>query len=89
MKEFLVAIDGSEGSDAAIDEALELAHEVGAQVTFAFVRKSPSSLLGSPYYERLLCTELANGACGHRCGQAQGVGGRRRHEDRDPRGRSG
>jgi nucleotide-binding universal stress UspA family protein len=58
MKEFLVAIDGSEGSDAAIDEALELAHEVGAQVTFAFVRRSPSSLLGSPYYERLLCTEL-------------------------------
>ena len=58
MKEFLVAIDGSEGSDAAIDEALELAHEVGAQVTFAFVRKPPSSLLGSPFYERLLCTEL-------------------------------
>src|SRR6478752_7720935 len=58
MKEFLVAIDGSEGGDAAIDEALELAHEVGAQVTFAFVRKPPSSLLGSPYYERLLCAEL-------------------------------
>jgi len=58
MKEFLVAIDGSEGSDLAIDEALELAQAVGAQVTFAFVRKPPSSLLGSPYYERLLCTEL-------------------------------
>ena len=58
MREFLVPIDGSEGSNAAIDEALELAHEVGAQVTFAFVRKPPSSLLGSPYYERLLCTEL-------------------------------
>jgi nucleotide-binding universal stress UspA family protein len=58
MRQFLVPIDGSEGSNAAIDEALELAHEVGAQVTFAFVRKPPSSLLGSPYYERLLCTEL-------------------------------
>ena len=58
MREFLVPIDGSEGSEAAIDEALELAHEVGAQVTFAFVRKPPSSLLGSPFYERLLCTEL-------------------------------
>jgi nucleotide-binding universal stress UspA family protein len=58
MREFLVAIDGSEGSEAAIDEALELAHELGAQVTFAFVRKAPSSLLGSPFYERLLCTEL-------------------------------
>jgi nucleotide-binding universal stress UspA family protein len=38
MKRFLVAIDGSEWSDAAIDHALELAHSLGAQVTFAFVR---------------------------------------------------
>jgi nucleotide-binding universal stress UspA family protein len=59
MRQFLVAIDGSEGSNAAIDEALELAHEIGAQVTFAFVRKPPSSLLGYPFYERLLSTELA------------------------------
>ena len=59
MKQFLVPIDGSEGSNAAIDEALDLAQEVGAHVTFAFVRKPPSSLLGYPYYERLLSTELA------------------------------
>ena len=59
MRQFLVPIDGSEGSNAAIDEALDLAQEVGAQVTFAFVRKPPSSLLGYPYYERLLSTELA------------------------------
>ena len=58
MKEFLVAIDGSEGSDAAVDEAIELARGVGARVTFAVVRKSPSSLLGYPYYERLLRNEL-------------------------------
>jgi nucleotide-binding universal stress UspA family protein len=59
MKKFLVAIDGSEGSEAAIDEALDLAQHVGAYVTFAFVRKPPSSLLGYPYYERLLSHELA------------------------------
>jgi nucleotide-binding universal stress UspA family protein len=59
MKKILVAIDGSEGSRAAIDEALELAGQVGAEVTFAFVRRPPSSLLGYPYYERLLSTELA------------------------------
>jgi nucleotide-binding universal stress UspA family protein len=59
MKEFLVAVDGSEGSDAAIDEALALAREAGAHVTFAFVRKPPSALLGYPYYERLLRHELA------------------------------
>ena len=59
MKEFLVAIDGSEGSDAAIGEALELAQDTGAHVTFTFVRRPPSALLGYPYYERLLSHELA------------------------------
>lgn len=59
MNKLLVAIDGSEGSNAAIDEALELAGQVGAHVTFAFVRRPPSALLGYPYYERLLSTELA------------------------------
>jgi nucleotide-binding universal stress UspA family protein len=59
MKDFLVAVDGSEGSGAAINEALDLAQDVGARVTFAFVRKPPSSLLGYPYYERLLSHELA------------------------------
>jgi nucleotide-binding universal stress UspA family protein len=59
MKDFLVAIDGSEGSEAAIDEALDLAQDVGAHITFAFVRKPPASLLGYPYYERLLSHELA------------------------------
>jgi len=58
MKELLVAIDGSDGSAAAVDEALALAREVGARITFAFVRKPPSSLLGYPYYDRLLSTEL-------------------------------
>jgi nucleotide-binding universal stress UspA family protein len=59
MREFLVAIDGSVGSDAAIDEAFALARDTRAQVTFAYVRKPPSALLGYPYYERLLRHELA------------------------------
>lgn len=59
MKEFLVAIDGSEGSDAAIDEALDLARDAGAHITYVFVRKPPSPLLGYPYYDRLLSNELA------------------------------
>lgn len=58
MKEIVVAIDGSEGSEAAIDEALDLAKATAANVTFVCVRKAPSSLLGSPYYERLLLAEL-------------------------------
>ena len=59
MKEFLVAIDGSEGGDAAVEEALELARETGAHITFAFVRKPPPSALGYPYYDRTLRDELA------------------------------
>jgi len=60
MKEFLVAIDGSAGSDAAVDEAVARAREAGARVTFAFVRRPPSALLGYPYYERLLRAELTS-----------------------------
>ena len=51
MKEIMVAIDGSEGSHAAIDEAVELAVPLGAHITFLSVRKAPSSLLGTPNYE--------------------------------------
>ena len=58
MKEIVVAIDGSEGSEAAIQEAIQLASAVGAQLTFAYVRKPPSSLLGSPYYECHLARDL-------------------------------
>ena len=58
MKDLMVAIDGSEGSEAAIDEAIELARVLGARITFACVRKPPYSLFGSPYYERLLAAEL-------------------------------
>jgi nucleotide-binding universal stress UspA family protein len=52
MKSFLVAVDGSEGSKAAVDEAIALARDLDASLTFVYVRKPPSSVLGHPYYER-------------------------------------
>jgi nucleotide-binding universal stress UspA family protein len=58
MKEILVAIDGSAGSRAAVDEAVELAGPLGAHVTFVSVRKAPSSLLGTPYYECRIARDL-------------------------------
>ncbi len=58
MKRLLVAIDGSEGSNAAIDEALGLATGLGAEVTFVYVRKLPSAALGYPYYERIVSSGL-------------------------------
>jgi nucleotide-binding universal stress UspA family protein len=58
MKEIMVAIDGSEGSAAAIDEAVGLARGLGAHLTFTYVRKPTSSLLGRPYYECHLARDL-------------------------------
>ena len=60
-KRIIVAVDGSEGSDAAIDEAVELARQMDAALSFAYVRKPPSSALGHPYYERHLSHDLRKG----------------------------
>jgi len=54
MKRLLAAIDGSDGGHAAVDEALALATDLGATVTFVYVRKTVPPGLGSPFYERSL-----------------------------------
>ena len=60
MKRFLVAVDGSDGSKAAVDEAIALARDLDASLTFVCVRKPPSSVLGHPYYERQLSHDLGH-----------------------------
>ena len=57
-KSVIVGVDGSEGSRAAVDEAIDLAGNLGATVTFVFVRKAPSWWLGDPYYQRALSVAL-------------------------------
>ena len=52
--EILVATDGSRGANAAVDHALSLAGELGAEVTFISVFRPPFPLLGDPYYQRSL-----------------------------------
>ena len=52
MKSLIVGIDSSEGSAAAVDEAIALAQALGAGLTFVFVRKPPSSMFGYPVYDR-------------------------------------
>ncbi len=82
MKEIMVAIDGSDGSRAAIDEAVELAAPLGAHVTFVSVRKPPSSLLGTPNYECRLARDLGvaratvDAALGRRVRPASRLGAR-------------
>jgi nucleotide-binding universal stress UspA family protein len=57
-KNIVIAIDGSAGSRAAIDEGLSLAGSLGAEVTFLTVRSAPLPVLGDPYYQRALTKEL-------------------------------
>ena len=59
-KSLIVGVDGSDGSRAAVDEAIDLAGNLGATVTFVFVRKPPSGWLGDPYYQRALTGDLVD-----------------------------
>jgi nucleotide-binding universal stress UspA family protein len=58
-KSLIVGVDGSDGSQAAVDEAINLAGDLDATVTFVFVRRPPSGWLGDPYYQRALTGDLA------------------------------
>jgi nucleotide-binding universal stress UspA family protein len=58
MERLIVAVDGSKGSNAAVDEALDLARGLDAHVTFVCVRKRPSAVLGYPFDERLVRVEF-------------------------------
>ena len=60
-KRIMVAVDGSEGSNAAIDEAVGLARQMDAALSFVYVRKPSSTALGHPYYERHLSHDLRIG----------------------------
>ena len=52
LKPLIVAIDGSDGGNAAVTEAIILARDLPGALTFVFVRKPPSSMLGFPLPER-------------------------------------
>jgi nucleotide-binding universal stress UspA family protein len=58
LKALIVAIDGSEGGNAAVAEAIALARDLPAALTFVFVRKPPSSMLGFPLPERHVSYDL-------------------------------
>ena len=48
MKRIVIGTDGSPDATKAVDDGLELAHEVGAAVTFVHARTTPSALRGAP-----------------------------------------
>jgi nucleotide-binding universal stress UspA family protein len=61
MESILIALDGSTGSDLAVEQGLELAAMMGAAALFVFVRQPPVPILDSPYYQRCVTGELEHG----------------------------
>jgi nucleotide-binding universal stress UspA family protein len=58
-KEIVIATDGSTGASVAIEQGVWLARMLGAKVTFVAVARTPSVVLGDPYYQRALTADLA------------------------------
>jgi nucleotide-binding universal stress UspA family protein len=59
MNRIMIATDGSANAWAAVEEGIELASEVGAEVTFVTVRHGVP-LLGDPWYQRHLTDQLGH-----------------------------
>ncbi len=59
MNRIVIATDGSANAWAAVEEGLELASGVGAEVTFVTVRHG-IPLLGDPWYQRHLTEQLGH-----------------------------
>lgn len=56
MNRIVIATDGSHGALDAVREGIELASEVGAEVTFVSVRTPPAAMWGAPVYQAQLET---------------------------------
>lgn len=53
----VAAVDASAASQAAVDEAVSLAADLEAPLVFAYVRRAPAGVLGTPVYQNRLTTE--------------------------------
>ena len=53
----VAAVDDSAASGAAIEEAVNLAADLGAPLVFAYVRRGPAGFFGRPIYQRRLTAE--------------------------------
>jgi nucleotide-binding universal stress UspA family protein len=59
MQRVLIATDGSNGASQALEQGFSLAAELGAKALVAYVRQSPTSFLGAPYYQDVITNEGA------------------------------
>ena len=53
----VAAVDASAASRAAVQEAVDLAAELDAPLVFAYVRRGPAGVFGTPIYQQRLTTE--------------------------------
>jgi nucleotide-binding universal stress UspA family protein len=51
MKQIVIATDGSDAAGHALDQGFSLAAALGAEVAVVHVRHTPSTMLGTPYYD--------------------------------------
>ena len=56
----VAAVDDSAASRAAIGEAVRVAGELDAPITFVHVRRGPAAFFGAPVYQRRLSKEMAD-----------------------------
>jgi nucleotide-binding universal stress UspA family protein len=57
----VVAVDNTRAATAAAQAAVRLARDLAAPLVFVYVRRGPSSALGTPYYQRRLDREMRAG----------------------------
>ena len=77
MNRIVIATDGSDGAWAAVEEGVELAAEVGAEVTFVTVRHGVAACSATPHYQQHLTSAArarARGPRPRRGGGRAGVG---------------
>jgi nucleotide-binding universal stress UspA family protein len=57
----VAGVDGTASGQAATKAAVSMAWRLSAPVVFVYVRRGPSPMLGEPYYQRRLQTEIVAG----------------------------
>ena len=56
----VAAVDGSEASQAAVEEAVRLGNDLDAPVVFVHVRRGPAGFFGEPVYQQRLTKKMAH-----------------------------
>jgi nucleotide-binding universal stress UspA family protein len=56
----VAAVDGSSASRGAIEFAVKLAAELKVPLVFVYVRRGPSGLLGTPFFQRRLTAVMTH-----------------------------